>query len=195
MAVDGGANDLLAQDIVPDRLVGDLDSASAEARTAFAEVTHHIAEQDSTDFAKALRTSEAPWVIGVGFLGRRVDHFLACLSEMARRPACPQVILLGEVDCLCLLPRRVTLDIPIGSRVSLWPLGQARGRSLGLRWPVDGLVFEPAGQVGTSNRSVAPEVTIDMEGGPVALILASDNLEAMLHGLKIDPRPVSSDVL
>jgi thiamine pyrophosphokinase len=164
-----------------------MDSISEQARATFAAILQPIAEQDSTDFAKALRTSRAPWVLAVGFLGARVDHTLACLSTLAESRA--PCVLLSETDCVCVLPERpVQLALPLGSRVSLWPLGPARGTSAGLHWPVDGLAMAPGGRVGTSNRSDAPEVTLAFEGGPVAVILEADALEAMLNALGFEPR-------
>ncbi|WP_109564818.1 thiamine diphosphokinase [Jannaschia seohaensis] len=186
-AADGGADAVLAAGLRPDRVVGDMDSLSPEARAAFADVLHPIAEQDSTDFGKALRTSTAPWMLGVGFLGARLDHTLACLTELAVSRA-PCVLLSGS-DCVCILPPRLRLDLPLGSRVSLWPLGPARGRSIGLNWPVDGLEMAPYGRVGTSNRSNAPRIEIAFEGAPVALLLDQNVLESLLVGLGFHPRP------
>lgn len=189
-AADSGADTILREGLRPARVVGDLDSISDAARTAFKDVITHIAEQDSTDFAKALRTGTAPFYIAVGFIGAQVDHFLACLTEMARRhdANCAPVILLSDADCVCILPRRARLDLPTGTRLSLWPMAKATGTSAGLEWPIDGLTLDPTLQVGTSNRSVAPDVAIDMDGGPVALILPAKCLPQMLNMLEIASR-------
>ncbi|TFL19835.1 thiamine diphosphokinase [Jannaschia formosa] len=192
-AADGGADTLLAAGLRPDRVVGDMDSISPAARAEFAEVMHPVAEQDSTDFAKALRSSEAPWTLGVGFLGARIDHTLACLSEMARGRA--RCVLLGEADCVCILPPRLSLCLPLGSRVSLWPLGPAEGRSTGLEWPVDGIAMAPDGRIGTSNRSISPEVTLRFEGAPVALLLPSDAIAPLLEALGFRSRPSAPPAL
>ncbi|MDB2407588.1 thiamine diphosphokinase [Jannaschia sp.] len=192
-AADGGADTVLAAGLRPARVVGDMDSLSPTARTAFTPVLNEIAEQDSTDFAKALRTSDAPWTVGVGFLGARLDHTLACLTELARSRA--RCVLLGEEDCVCILPPHLTLHLPVGSRVSLWPLGRACGRSTGLHWPVDGIEMAPASRVGTSNHSDAPDITLAFDGAPVALLLAADAIEALLEGLDFRPRPPASPPL
>lgn len=187
--VDGGADTILDAGLRPDRVVGDLDSLSDAARTAFGDVLFPIAEQDSTDFGKALRTSDAPFFIGVGFIGARVDHFLACISELARRTSGAPCVLLGEEDCLCILPKVVEVSLPVGTRLSLWPVGACFGRSAGLEWPIDGLDFNPAGRVGTSNRTTAHKVRLEIEGGPMVLLLPAQHLPAMLAMLEIDARP------
>ena len=184
VAVDGGADAVHAAGLVPEAVIGDLDSIGPAARTAFAARLHHIAEQDSTDFAKAIRTCPGP-AIAVGFLGARVDHFLACLTELARSRA--ECVLLGESDCVCIALADTSLDLAPGTRVSLWPLGPAEGRSTGLEWPIDGIAMSPAGRVGTSNRAMG-RVTLSLSGAPIALILPADALDAMLAARQMGPR-------
>lgn len=187
-AADGGADAVLAAGLAPEWVVGDMDSISDAARSTFADRLRPVAEQDSTDFAKALARSDAPWTLAVGFLGQRLDHTLACLSTLAETRA--RCVLLGETDCLCLLPGRpVTLALPVGSRLSLWPLAPARGRSVGLAWPVDGIAMAPDGRVGTSNRTTEPEVALDFAGAPVALILDAAAVPALVRALGLGPRP------
>lgn len=192
IAADGGADTLLAAGRTPSRVIGDMDSISTAARTAFADRLEPIAEQDSTDFAKALRSTDAAFTLAVGFLGARVDHFLACLTEMARTRA--PVILLGEADCVCIAPSKIRLGLGPGARVSLWPLGRATGQSTGLRWPIDGLTLDPVGRVGTSNAATGP-VTLSLDGAPTALILEAGALDALLDGLELGSRGAGGGAL
>lgn len=181
----------LAAGLSPDLVVGDMDSISEVARGAYGDRLHHIAEQDSTDFAKALRTSPASLSIAVGFVGARVDHLLAVLTELARTRA--PVVLLGEEECICLLPPLLTLDVVPGTRVSLWPLGPVRGRSTGLRWPIDGIDFSPTLCAGTSNEATGP-VEIAVEGDMVLLLPAAE-LPKLLPGLQSTPRGAAAAAL
>ena len=167
---------------MPEAVVGDMDSISAETRTAFASVLMPVTEQDSTDFAKALARAQAPVIVAVGFLGGRIDHALAALSHLGERaPGSAPVVLLSDTDCVALVPERLELDLTVGTRVSLWPLGQARLTSSGLRWPLDGLVLDPAGRVGTSNEATGP-VRLTCEG-PCLVILPADALDGLGRGL------------
>ena len=84
VAADSGADWLMAVGRTPDALIGDLDSVSSQTRVAIpADHVHHIAEQDSTDFDKGIRSFSAPMSVGIGSLGGQVDHLLAAITVLA----------------------------------------------------------------------------------------------------------------
>lgn len=182
VAADRGADAALAEGHLPAAVIGDFDSISLAARAAIpAERLHRITEQDSTDFQKCLMRIEARFVIAVGFAGPRLDHALAALTVMARVPG-PPVLLLGEADVTFLAPPHLSLPLAAGTRVSLWPMGPARGTSTGLRWPIDGIAFAPAGRVGTSNKATGP-VTLALDGAMLVVLpraLLRTALQALL---------------
>ena len=186
VAADGGAARLLAAGILPDAVIGDLDSLADEARTQIpADRIHHVTEQDSTDFDKCLRSIDAPLVFGTGFLDPRIDHGLGALTVLARHPD-RRCILIGAEDAVMLAPPRLSLALPKGCRVSLWPLGPVTGRSTGLRWPIDGLHFTPDDITGTSNEATGP-VTLEMDGPRMLLILPLEALWALRQALASAP--------
>ncbi len=182
VAADSGAGRVLALGRMPDAVIGDLDSLAPEDLARLpAERVHHIAEQDSTDFDKALRHIEAPLVLGYGFLGARLDHQLAAMTVLALRPE-RRCILVGDEDVAFICPPRLALDLAHGTRVSLYPLGPVTGRSDGLVWPLDGLVFAPDGRIGTSNAATGP-VRLDMDGPSMLLILPVACLDGVMAAL------------
>ena len=129
VAADGGADAAIALGHLPDRAIGDFDSISESARAALGPSRlRHVAEQDSTDFAKALGRIAAPFVLAVGFSGRRLDHTLAALNVMIRHPDPPCIMLAAE-DIVFRAPSRLALPLAARTRVSLFPMGAARGRS------------------------------------------------------------------
>lgn len=178
VAADGGADAALKLGQRPTAVIGDFDSLSQKARAILPpETLHHVAEQDSTDFQKCLSRIDAPFVIAIGFSGLRLDHTLAALNVMTRFPA-RRVILIAAEDIIFLCPPRLCLDLPPGSRLSLFPMGSSRGTSQGLEWPIDGLEFAPDGRSGTSNRVTGP-VQLTMQGRMLVL-LPRDMLGAAL---------------
>jgi thiamine pyrophosphokinase len=163
VAADGAGAACLAYGVIPDAVIGDFDSLDETARADIPKARLHvISEQDSTDFEKSVTRIDAPLIFAVGFMGRRVDHELAVYSALVRHPH-KRCIIVGETDVVVAAPPHLTLQLPVGTRVSLFPLGAARGRSEGLTWPLEGLEFAPNGQIGTSNKSSAETVQLDFE--------------------------------
>ena len=186
VAVDRGADTALSYRLNPDAVIGDFDSISTEARNSLAqEILHHIAEQDSTDFDKALRNVDAPLVVGVGFSGERIDHQLACYNSLIRHPQ-NRCILVGQKDLVFLAPPNLLLDLKANSPVSLFPFGAVEGISDGLRWPIGGLNFAPDGQIGTSNIAEG-SVELSVTSPKMLVILSNKNLELVVDALLNSP--------
>ena len=182
VAADSGAGRLLRAGVMPDAVIGDLDSIAPADRAAVPSGrVHHVPEQDSTDFEKALSRIEAPLVLAVGFLGGRADHALAALSVLARGVG-PPCVLVSATDAVAHAPRRLALDVAPGTRMSLFPMAPVRGRSEGLRWPIEGIAFAPSGRVGTSNEASGP-VRLELDGPGMLVLVPRDALDALIAGL------------
>ncbi|MCB1349734.1 MAG: thiamine pyrophosphokinase, partial [Maritimibacter sp.] len=139
-------------------------------------------EQDSTDFDKALRTTEAPLILGAGFMGGRLDHELACYNALVRRPE-KRCILVGEIDICFHAAGPLRLALEPGCRVSLFPMAAVEVTATGLEWPLDRLALAPWGRVGTSNRAVAADVEIVPSGPGLLVILPRRALRAAMAAL------------
>ncbi len=169
VAADAGADRALAAGLTPDWLIGDLDSVSDAARRALPPPrVVALAGQDDTDFEKCLSRIEAPAILCAGFTGGRADHMLAVLAALARYPG-RRAVVIDDSDII-FHARALTIDLPVGSRLSLFPLRPVGGRSTGLAWPIDDLVLAPMGTVGTSNRVTGPvQLAFDSDGMLVIL--------------------------
>jgi thiamine pyrophosphokinase len=189
VAADGGADRVLAAGLRPCAVIGDFDSISPAARAALpADRLHPIAEQETTDFDKALRSIEAPFVLALGFSGARIDHGLAVFNALVRHPA-RRCIVLGGPDAVFLCPPGITLRLRVGDRLSLFPMGPVSGRSAGLRWPVDGIGFAPDGVIGTSNIVSDPVVRLSFDADRMLVILPRARLRSALAALVPDWQP------
>lgn len=156
VAADGGAVLALAAGVVPDAVIGDFDSLTdATAAQIPTQALHHVTEQDSTDFEKALSRITAPVVVGVGFTGGRIDHQLAVCHGMMRYAARPCIVI-GAQEIMLLAPPHLDVPTQAGDTVSLFPLAAVTGDSAGLRWEIGGLKFAPGQQIGTSNIATGP---------------------------------------
>ncbi|SFC48634.1 thiamine diphosphokinase [Tropicimonas isoalkanivorans] len=189
VAADGGAAPVVRAGLSPQAVLGDMDSLEAEIRDHIpADRFHPIADQHSTDFDKALRSVAAPFVLGVGFMGRRVDHQLANFNVLVRR-AERRCVLIGAHDVVLAAPPEIALELAPGSRVSLFPLAPVEGTSRGLHWPIDGLKMAPGGVIGTSNRvaeSHSGRVELTFFAPGMLIILPRAALGAVLAALKPD---------
>jgi thiamine pyrophosphokinase len=183
VAADGGADLALQAGVDLVAVIGDMDSISPEARAQIpSDRLHRIAEQDSTDFDKALRNVSAPLVIAIGFTGGQADHALAALHTLVVR-CHRQVILLGAQDILFLCPPRLSLMLQEGTRVSLFPLGPVRGTSTGLKWPIDGIDFAPGQRSGTSNCALG-DVVLTVEKPHMLCILPRGLIQQVASALQ-----------
>ncbi|MEX0309263.1 MAG: thiamine diphosphokinase [Tateyamaria sp.] len=187
VAADGGARHALEHGLTLDALIGDFDSISPEQLAQIPSDRHHrIAEQDSTDFDKALRHIVAPVVLAAGFLGGRVDHQLAVLTVLARHPD-RFCIVLGPEEIIFLCPPEINLPTREGDIVSLFPLAPVRGTSTGLVWPIDDVAFDPVLRIGTSNAATGP-VTLGMKTSDMIVIAPRHCLAALTQAMESAPQ-------
>lgn len=184
VAADGGADRALRFGQSPQAVIGDMDSISQDARARLASRLHQIDEQETTDFDKALTRIRARFVLALGCLGGRVDHELAVFASLVQRQDGPPCLLVGAQDVVFAAPasRDIRLALWSGDRVSLFPLAPVRGRSEGLRWPIDGLDMRPDGRIGTSNAATGP-VSLCFDSAGMLVILPRNRLDAAFSAL------------
>ena len=184
VAADGGGDVALPGGRAFAAVIGDMDSLrNPDALRARGVPLYPIVEQDSTDLEKCLRSIAAPLILGLGFLGGRIDHHLAAMNALARSPGRP-VVLLGGADLCFLCPRELALEAPAGTRVSLFPMRALRGVvSDGLRWSVAGLALAPDGRIGTSNLALGGPLRIAFDAPGMLVILPAGMLEAVVATL------------
>lgn len=182
VAADGGAATALRNGLTLEAVIGDFDSVEfVSAPENYGEIIE-ITSQETTDFEKCLSVIDAPLILGVGFLGGRLDHELAALNALVRHGR--NLVLIGEVDIAFLLPLKLELALPVGSRISFFPMGPVTGvKSAGLAWALDGLALSPAGKISTSNQIAASRVTIENPGQPLLCLLPRETLSEALTAL------------
>jgi thiamine pyrophosphokinase len=186
VAADSGADRLLRHGVMPEAVIGDMDSISVAARAAIPpDRQHEVGEQVTTDFDKALRAIKAPLVLALGFAGARLDHGLAAMTTLVAR-ADQRCILIGPKDLAFAAPPEITLDLAEGEPLSLYPLGLVTGQSEGLEWPIEGLAFAPDGMIGTSNRVIARRVTLRFDRRGMLVILPRRRLDAAIRALRAE---------
>lgn len=172
IAADGGANFLNKKKYKLSHIIGDLDSLNNKTYweshgTNFVS----LSEQETTDFEKCLYSISAPTYFCIGFIGRRADHFLAACSILVKYHF-KNVILIGSHDIIFHVPKTFEIVLPLGTRLSLFPMDQITGlSSSGLKWSLSGLEFHPSKRIGTSNHTSSEIVRIALSNSGMLLIL------------------------
>lgn len=183
VAADGGADVALGFGHKPLAVVGDMDSVSGHARMHLgAERFYETPDQERTDFDKALSLIKAPLILGLGFMGRRMDHTLAAFNTLIRQPDKP-VILVGESDIVFHLSRPLDIVLPTGCGFALFPMAKCRVTLTGLHWPATDMEMAPWARIGTSNIVTGPRVSVQTDGPGMLVIVPRAHLDAVIAAL------------
>lgn len=175
ICADGGARHLEAAGILPDLIVGDMDSLDSVSQmyceAKGCRIIRHPRWKDETDTELALHEafSMAPAEVWIwGALGHRIDHTLANISLLVQgKEKGVEVKLIDEWCELFLIDRRTVLEGEVGQTVSLFPFaGQATGVALtGFEFPLTKAVMEIGRPCGVSNRLMAGKGIIELDSG------------------------------
>ena len=166
--------------LVPDLVIGDLDSvdpaALALARAAGVEIEQHPADKDATDLELALGAARARGadrvVVVSGGPGERLDHFVAELALLASDGGPAEALVGGSRIQVVRGPGSADVCGEPGGLVSLVTArGDARGVTTdGLRWPLDGETLRFGTTRGVSNELVGERATVMVAAGVLLVI-------------------------
>jgi len=184
IGADGGAAQALAWGLVPDLVIGDLDSLSKADQARLEQLgcrfLVHPRSKDETDLELALTEAVAEGareITILGALGGRLDHTLAnlllltlpALEGVATRLVAGdlevRLVRGGESVCLHGQPRDLVSLLPLG--------GEARGvTTAGLTWPLQAETLHFGYTRGISNEMTAAEACIGVAQGILLLVHA-----------------------
>jgi thiamine pyrophosphokinase len=180
VAADRGAQNASVLGLVPDLVVGDMDSidtsvlASLEALGTRAE--RHPADKDQTDLELGLASVMklgASSVTIVATTSGRPDHALAnLLTAASDRWKELRIDLILDSSRAWIVRHQLNLDLPVGSIVSLMAVGgPATGiTTAGLRWPLSTGCLEPGMGRGLSNEVSKSPASIRISAGTLMVI-------------------------
>jgi thiamine pyrophosphokinase len=182
VAADSGLDQALALGIEVDLLVGDMDSVSPEALSAYRAipVELHPTDKDHTDLELGLRAAirmGVDRIVIVGGSGGRLDHFLAnaLLVSSTEFSGVDVEWLTGDAR-LHVVHGSARLHCSPGNRVTLLAVhGPAVGvTTQGLRWELKGETLEPGATRGVSNVFEKPVATVGVREGTLLAILTDE---------------------
>ena len=170
IAVDGGANHLYRLGIMPNYILGDLDSIDDDIRS-------YYEASDETDAELAVWRVEEEGLLGIDIyaaLGGRIDHELAniqLLYYILDRGMYPRIISERE-EIYILRNEEMNLKGSIGDIVSIIPVkGDARGITLAnMEYSVEELDLKYSVTRGISNVMLAEDAYINVRDGCILVI-------------------------
>ncbi len=195
VAVNGGTRHALAADLVPDHVVGDLDSLPDDILRRLEEegtrFHRHPPAKDETDLELALlwaAEQDPDKIVVLGALGGRPDQMVANLLLLSHPALAGQVAVAADGPWTIRLIRggeTLRLRGTPGDTVSLLPLGGDAGgvSTEGLAYPLVGesLIFGPAR--GVSNLFEAAEIAITLESGLLWCFHNNSSLDPTRRGV------------
>lgn len=184
VCADGGVEHVLKCGMVPNAVVGDLDSVSSNA---IQEVYHkkidivkYPRDKDYTDTQLAINYAiekGASEILLIGSVGDRIDHSLANIFLMIKlEKANIKCCLLNEKNAIYITGKEIKLRAKIGDIVSLIPVGgDAKGvYTEGLQYKLSGRDLEMGEPLGISNIVTEEEFTVRVTSGFLLVIMSRD---------------------
>lgn len=171
LCADGGARHARTLGLIPDAIVGDMDSVPRPLpknwrRTAFVcDFDEERSDLDKTLDAAAAAGARSVWVAGA--LGGGLDHELANLAALEARGGEFEITVLGGGAASLLGPGRRVLGLRRGDRFSLVAAPRARVSLSGARYPLGGEALA-RGSRGLGNRAEG-RVVLNVRSGRVWL--------------------------
>ncbi len=180
IGVDGGANFLMRLNVIPDLIIGDMDSIKEDVSNHFQRLgvlfLKYPKNKDEVDTELALQwcVKKGYNVVSIfGWLGTRVDHSIANLYLLKFGHKNDVKITLEDAESeIFLVDKNICLDAFVGQRWSILPFGGiAKGvRLKGFEYEVDGRDMNMSHPYGVSNRAIKEHVEIDVREGILLVI-------------------------
>jgi len=174
ISVDGGTRHACTLNIIPDAIIGDMDSISDAEKQAFNKAVFicYPAEKDETDLELALLYAERQGVdhiVMVGAMGGRMDMSIASILLITRSSSgsCRIEVWHGEQTGWVIRPPGEDISGHPGDMISLIPLtGAAAGiTTTGLKYPLNDEELTLSPIRGISNLMEKPSVNIRLSDG------------------------------
>ena len=175
IAVDGGLIHCQAMNLIPDLILGDLDSISPELLMLYPNVPLEIfpVDKDHTDMELAINTANASTLLKIGIFGameKRTDHTLANLHLIRRFPE--KIVIETERESIFSITGKNLLDTYPGQVISLIPIGSSPTgvTTKGLKWELQEATIDK-NFISLSNVCLGVQVEISIEYGDLICCL------------------------
>jgi thiamine pyrophosphokinase len=183
ICADGGTRHAYHMNIIPDMIIGDMDSSKDEYieyyRNKDVPIIKYSSDKDKTDTQICLEYAMEKYdeIILLGATGSRLDHTLGNVSIL--RLAADKGItayIIDENNEIYVTKDCIRLEGNKGDIVSLLPLsGKVEGINLkGVLYPLQNAIMEIGNPYGVSNKFAETEVVLTIASGYMIVIKSKD---------------------
>jgi thiamine pyrophosphokinase len=187
ICADGGSDSAMKMNLIPDVIIGDLDSISFKSKEKFRITTKiiQIKRQNDTDVEKCLKFAikkKFDEAMLVGVTGNRLDHSFCNLGIVLKYFPQINISLIAEDSFLKPYSGVVKLKTIPGETISIYGFNnKTLISSNGLKYPLQKMALPFGVRESTSNVAISKEVILEISGGAVFVI--RDVNEMIKHDL------------
>jgi thiamine pyrophosphokinase len=178
IATDGAYKKLKKIGLLPDVLVGDLDSCGDITTDRHCIKVVFDSCQETSDFQKAIiyaRDHEIYPLIIMGLNGGQLDHVIGNINILSDLRDC---IFVDHPSCLGILlseGEKKIFELPINTRISIFPITNAKVNTEGLKWNLDNLDLIFSKTFSLSNFNIHEKIKFQVIDGKILVIFTLSN--------------------
>jgi thiamine pyrophosphokinase len=172
ISADGASNTLYRLNIIPDYIIGDLDSISEKALNYFKRKKVHIekiSEQEHNDLEKSINFAISKGIkeiLVIGFAGKKIDHTLNNFSVLERNYKRGAIRFIDKRFEIFFIDKEAKFDYRKGVNLSLFGMPKAEGiETHGLKYELNKEKLEFGIREGALNLAVENVVKIKFRKG------------------------------
>ena len=178
IALDGAALTLQQRQILPDVIIGDMDSLTSEQLDSFQSKGVDIVKdsnQDTSDISKGLTWSQKQYpekhIDVIGIEGGRLDHQLAAFSALFECQSKAHLHTDGWF-VVRVTATPIRYSTAVGRNISLIPFGEVSGVTLvGCKYPLEDEQLI-SGTRGIHNEALGEQITASCQQGDLLLLIS-----------------------
>jgi len=184
---DGGANSAMKMGLIPDYIIGDLDSIHEETLKYFKDKARiiKISRQNDTDVEKCLKHAikhKFEEAVLAGVTGDRLDHTFCNLGIVLKFFNEIGIKIIAENSLLTALTGNHIIPTFRGETISIYGIdNRTKISSKGLKYPLNKIALPFGHRESTSNVSLHNKIELKIKGGIIFLIRDFQKLRE--HGI------------
>ena len=176
ICADGGANAAKKMNVLPDYIIGDLDSISKDTvkyYTGKSEIIK-ISRQNDTDIEKCIKYAikkKLDDIVLTGVTGDRLDHTFCNIGIVLKFSPLAKIRIIAENSYLAPYSGNINIRTCSGETISLYGLdSKTRILSEGLHYPLKNTAIPFGVKESTSNLATGNNIKLRITGGVIFVI-------------------------